>query len=331
MAQPQPRGAGRGEKGVDRLVGLGRREGGRAVGRVEADPESAPPLDRLDRRAGKAERHRHPTIEGDQPACLLPRQIGDGAGDHEFPLAQDRHPIAELLDFAEEMAVDEHRHAAAAFLEKKIADLLPPHRINAVGRLVQEQDTGTVEEGLREPQPLFHPLGVAADPQLLPAGEAEEIEELGGAPTALAAGDPLEGAVEVEEARARVIVGEAVVFGQIADLATGGEGADRLAEEGSLSGRRGNEAEEDLDERRFPRAVLAEEAEQRGRFDVEADPPEGPVGAVVFFEVFDGNDHSDRSYQTATVGDVTGRGRQPRDSPRRKSPRGSSKGGGRHL
>ena len=229
------------------------------------------------------------------------------------------------------MAVDEHRHAAAAFFEEQITDLLSPHRIDAVGRLVEKQDAGTVKEGLREPQPLLHPLGVAADPQLLPAGEAEEVEELGGAATALAAGDTLEGAVEVEEARARVILGEAVVLGQIADLAPGGEGADRLAEEGGLSGRRGDEAEEDLDERRLPRAVLAEEAEQRGRFDIEADPPEGPVGPVLFFEVVDGNDHGIQSYQTATVGDVTGRERQPRDTPRRKSPRGSSKGGGRHL
>ena len=166
-----------------------------------------------------------------------------------------------------------------------------------------------MEEGLGQPQPLLHPLGVAADAELFPAGEAEEIEELGGAATALAAGDPLEGAVEVEEARARVVLGEAVVLGQIADLAAGGEGADRLAEEDSLSGRRGNEAEEDLDERRFSRAVLAEEAEQRGRLDVEAHPPEGPMRAVLFFELFDGNNHGERSYQTGTVGGRDGAGR----------------------
>ena len=229
------------------------------------------------------------------------------------------------------MAVDEHRHAATAFLEEEIADLLPSHRIDAVGRLVEKQDPGTVEEGLGEAEPLLHPLGVTADAELFPAGEAEDVEELGGPPPPLAAGDPLEAAVEVEEARAGVVFGEAVILRQVADLAAGFEGADRLTEEGSLSRRRGDKAEEDLDERCFPRAILAEEAEERGRLHVEAHPPEGPIGAVLFFKLFDGNDHGVRSYQTATVAAVMGRERQLRDSRGRVSPQRSSKGGGSHL
>jgi hypothetical protein len=299
------------EEPVDRLLLLGSSlrgaAGGHRIGRLEADTDPAGGVGRLEGRSWKTERRGHVAVEADDPASFLPGQVGDGSGDHQLPLAENRHPVAELLHLAEEVAVDEHRHPATPLLEEEVADLFPPHRIDPVGRFVEEQHARAVEEGLRQPEALLHPLRIPADAKLLPPGEAEHVEKLGGPTTAVATGNPLERTVEVEEAGARVVLGEAVILRQIPHLPAGRERADRPAEERRGSSRRGDEAEEDLDQRRLAGAVLAQKAEQRRRFHVEAHPPEGAVGTVLFFELFDGNDHGSRSYQTAPVEGWVGR------------------------
>ena len=98
-----------------------------------------------------------------------------------------------------------------------------------------------------------------------------------------------QGAVEVEQAGAGVVVGKAVVLGQIADAAAHADGAGRLAEQLALPSVGLGDAEQDLDERRLAGAVLAEQAEDFAALDGQRHALEGLDLAELFDEVFGGD------------------------------------------
>ena len=95
------------------------------------------------------------------------------------PLVQDRHPVGDHLDLAEQVRVDEDRPPLALELQEQVADLLAADRVHAVGRLVQEDHLRVVEERLGDPQPLLHPLGVGADLGVHPLAQADDLQRLG--------------------------------------------------------------------------------------------------------------------------------------------------------
>ena len=76
-----------------------------------------------------------------------------------------------------------------------------------------------MQQRLSKPQPLFHALRVAADAEPLAASEAEQVEHLGCPVPSLAPCKALQAAVDVEQAWAGVILGEPVIFREVAHFA----------------------------------------------------------------------------------------------------------------
>ena len=67
------------------------------------------------------------------------------------------------FQFAEQMAVDEDRRPALLERCEHIANLPPPHRIDAIGRLIQHDQIRIVHHRLRQADALHHPFGVSRD------------------------------------------------------------------------------------------------------------------------------------------------------------------------
>ena len=61
------------------------------------------------------------------------------------------------------------------------ADFAAADRIDAVGRLVEEDDFRVVEDGLGDAEALLHALGIGADFVVHPALEADHLQHLGDA------------------------------------------------------------------------------------------------------------------------------------------------------
>ncbi len=97
-------------------------------------------------------------------------------------------------------------------------------------------------------------------------------------------------AVEIEQAAPGVIIGKAVIFGEIADALADCRGAGRLAEHVRLAVGGADDAQEQLDHRRLAGAVLAEAAEDLAAVDVERHAAERLDPAVVLDEILDLDD-----------------------------------------
>ena len=69
----------------------------------------------------------------------------------------DANPVRQQIDLAEDMAGHEDRHALVREVAEQVADLDDPGGIEAVRRLVEDQEFGTVQEGAGESQPLEVP------------------------------------------------------------------------------------------------------------------------------------------------------------------------------
>src|SRR5688572_15091243 len=74
------------------------------------------------------------------------------------PAMDDRDAVADPLDFAELVTRDEHGAALFSELEDQITDLGVGDRVEAPGRLVQEEELRVVEQTLGEPYALLHAL-----------------------------------------------------------------------------------------------------------------------------------------------------------------------------
>ncbi len=139
------------------------------------------PVDPLDRSAGLGERGDEPVvdrIDDHAVARHLPGQALDRALGHDAPLAQHGDPVAGLLDLRQKVGVQKNRRAALRLLPQEVADLAPAHRIDAVGRLVQQEDVRLVHQRGGEAQPLRHPLGEFLDPHVGPLRQAHAVEQL---------------------------------------------------------------------------------------------------------------------------------------------------------
>ena len=180
---------------------------------------------------------------------------------------------------------------------QQFADLAAADRIDAVGRLVEEDHLRPVQEGLRDAEALLHALGIGADLRVHSPFDADNLQNLGDASPAFRGGNAEQRAVELEQAGAGVIVGKAMVFRQITDAAADAGRADRLAEQSSGAVGRFRDAEEDLDEGRLAGAVLAEQAEDLALLDLQGHALEGLDLAIVLDEVQGFDDrHDERSW-----------------------------------
>ena len=148
--------------------------------------------------------------------------FGDAAGD------EDRDAVADHLQLAEQVAVDEDGLALAAEALEDVADVAAADGVDAVGRLVEQDEVRVVDQGLGEADALGHALGVGGDRAVGAGGHADEVEQFGGAAAAVAAVDVGEGGEELDDLPAGQVAGEAVVLGEVAGAGEGGLVADGL-------------------------------------------------------------------------------------------------------
>ena len=139
--------------------------------------------------------------------------------------------------------------------------------VEAVRRLVEEDQARVVDEGLRELHALLHAGGVAVDLAVAGLEQADVAEDLGGA---LAGGGAREAADlghVGDELRGGGVRRQAIVLRHVADeLAQGGAVAGHVeAHHLRGAGGRLEQAEEKLDEGALAGAVRADEADDAGR------------------------------------------------------------------
>lgn len=147
--------------------------------------------------------------------------------------------------------------------------------VDTDGRLVEEEHLGAVEQTAGDVEALPHAARVALDALLLPAQEADQVEEFGDAALLLAGGD----AVQLGEVAEVVECGEPVVQAPVAaedvpDPTAYGDGVTGhvVAEHPGRAGGRQEQGVEHLDGGGLPGAVGPQEAEQLPRGHVERDP-----------------------------------------------------------
>ena len=85
-----------------------------------------------------------------------------GPADRAQGRVQDRDPVAEPLGLLEAVRGEEDRHAAAAELVDQLVDVAGGDRVQAGGRLVEEQHLRVAEQRPGQGDPLAQALGQGA-------------------------------------------------------------------------------------------------------------------------------------------------------------------------
>src|SRR4029079_19342895 len=109
------------------------------------------------------------------------------AGD-DPAVVDDRDAIADLLDLAEEVRVQEDGRAPIGGRSHDAPDVDPTDRVECRGRLVEDDQRGVAQERRAEAETLLHALREPADDVAGPIGEPDELERLVGGRTPPASG-----------------------------------------------------------------------------------------------------------------------------------------------
>ena len=200
---------------------------------------------------------------------------------HDPAVVEHGDPVGELVGLVEVLRGEEDGDAAG----DEIADHLP-HRVTAArvqarGRLVEEDQLRVAHERHRQVEPAAHAAGVGGGRPVGGVAEVEAVEQLGGAPAARGAAE----VVQVGHQDQVLAPGEQVVDGRElpghADRGAHavGVGGDVVAGDGQLAGVGADQRREDLDHRGLAGAVGAEQGEDRPLGDVEVDVVEHEVVA----------------------------------------------------
>src|SRR5437867_7173172 len=223
-----------------------REEVPRARGRAEA-------LDR--RQVGLAQ-----AGQADQRLGLAEHVVELAAGD-DPAVVDDRHAVADLLDLAQQVRVEEHRGTPSRGASHDAPNVDAADGVEGRGRLIEDDERRLAEQGDAQPESLLHALGEAPDEVAGPIGEPHDPERLVGCLAASRAGHAHQLAVQCQHL-ARLEPGLVPEqLRQVADLASRPKVTQRSAEDLATAAGRPGEAEQELDGRGLAGAVRAEEAE----------------------------------------------------------------------
>ena len=186
-------------------------------------------------------------------------EVGERALVDDPAPIDDRDARAQLLDLGEQMAGEENGHSFCGEALDQVAHVTDPAGVEPVGRLVQDQQPGLAQERDGEPEPLAHPLRVAADPVTGPLAQLDELEQLL---------DPAATVAAVEGREQLEILAPAQIGIEVRRLDEPGHAVERFGqlvlrvapEQTGRPGVRAHEPEQDAHRRRLSGAVGAEKA-----------------------------------------------------------------------
>src|SRR6266545_617441 len=92
------------------------------------------------------------------PHRVAAEQLVEGALRDDLSTIDDRHPVADLLDLAQQVRVEEDGRAALAKSANDLANVMPADRIERARRLIEDDEVRRAEERDAESEPLLHPL-----------------------------------------------------------------------------------------------------------------------------------------------------------------------------
>ena len=253
-------------------------------GRVGLDDEEA--VERLDGQPGIGQGELEGrVVDGDDPGAAggeqLPlRPLGD-----DPPTADHDELVGDDLDLAEQVGREEHRAALVGEMAQQAAHPVDALGVEAVGRLVEDEDLGVAHERTGQPEPLTHAERVVAHAAAgLVVGEADEAEHLL---------DPALGHPHLQRGETEhLAAGPARVLGRgvehDADVPTGvGQVAVGPTEDRRRPARRRRQAGHHPHRGRLAGPVGAEEAGDAARSGRERDVVHGGEAAVRLGEVLD--------------------------------------------
>ena len=198
--------------------------------------------------------------------------VADAARRLEFALADDGHAVADGFHLAEFVRRKENGLALVFQALDDFADFHAAQRVQAAGRLVENQQIGIVDERLREADALLHAFGIGFDEAFAGGLQFNEFEQPVNAPVGFRARQAENAGVKPQQ----FLGGEKFVvishLRQIADaLARDGLAHVNAKQLRRAAGRR-HKAEQDVDGRGFARAVRPEKAEDFAGAHLEIEP-----------------------------------------------------------
>src|SRR5262245_39722011 len=206
---------------------------------------------------------------------LLTLEVARAAFGHE--LARDHHPqTVALLGLFEVVRGHEYRGAGVGQAVNHFPERAARQRVDAGGRLVEEEYAGLVHDGRAEGYALLPSSGqTACDLTFFPF-ESRKREYPALLIFALPVGHAVVAREETQVIFSREVVVERKLLRHIADLPAHGAGAQAsFASEVYFSARRLEHPAEHLDGRRLARSVRAEQPVNLPVSDLQADPLHG--------------------------------------------------------
>ena len=95
-------------------------------------------------------------------------------------MIEDDQPVADVLELAEQVRRHDHRAAAVGDRADQRAHVLHADGVEAVGRLVEDDELGVADQRGGDAETLLHPERVRADAVAAATGEPDEIDEVVG-------------------------------------------------------------------------------------------------------------------------------------------------------
>ena len=129
--------------------------------------------------------------------CSLDQRERRALG-HDHALVHHDQPVAQLLGLVHVVRGDHQRDARLLEPEQLVPQQVPGLRVEAGGRLVEQQQVGPVDQGAGDRQPPLHAAGEVLDLGLRLLGELHELQQLVGPLADLGGRDPEVAAVDVE-------------------------------------------------------------------------------------------------------------------------------------
>ena len=102
-----------------------------------------------------------------------------GALGDDLAVPDDDDLVGDALDLVEQVRAEQHGAALVGVAAQQVAHPADAGRVEAVGRLVEDEHLRVAEQGVRDAEPLAHAERVVADPPVrLLVGQADELDHL---------------------------------------------------------------------------------------------------------------------------------------------------------